>query len=275
MTTEISRVAPSRQLSLPTRDIADLVTRYMNHIERESYASVIITVAIAPDDRRTLTTRLAEVWKAITVDDAKFERARIDKAVSYMITMFTVGRKFSDLEAEATARGYVVALDGLPAHFVEQACMDFAKGRVKGHDISYTPTSAQVRVRAEELMAPYREEAGQIRLLLSAKQRIKLSPEEHARMLVKTRAVIDGTDPDIKAMRDRVDKDRTAQRERQAIEIGRANEIQRRRYCDRYGIDPDGLASPSLVMKIRGIGKIDPAMPRKAKAPAKRAAKTA
>lgn len=274
MTTEISRVAPSRQLSLPTRGIADLVARYMNHIERESYASVIITVAIAPDDRRTLSTRLAEVGKAITVDDVKFERARIDKAVSYMITMFTVGRKFSDLEAEATAKGYVVALDGLPAYFVEQACMDFAKGRVKGHDISYTPTSAQVRVRAEELMAPFREEAGQIRLLLSAKQRIQLSPAEHERLMAKTRAVINGTDPDIKAMRERIDKERADERAKAAIQVGRSTEIQRRRYCQHYGIDPDGMASPSLVMKIRGVGKIDPAMPRKAKA-AKRAAKTA
>lgn len=118
-------------------------------------------------------------------------------------------------------------------------------------------------------MAPFREEAGQIRLLLSAKQRIQLSPEEHERMLAKTRAVIDGTDPKIKAMRDRINQERADARAVAAIQVGRSTEIMRRRYCQQYGIDPDGMASPSLIAKMRGVGSADPNAPRKAKKTAK------
>lgn len=253
MSNEISRVVP-RQLSLPTRDIADLVAIYLNHVERENWNTTFIGVDIPPKDRTALSGRLCEIEAVCVVDPdkAKFERARIDKAISYMIGMFTVGRKISDLEAAGTVKGYVIALDGIPAHFVEHAAMDFAKGRVTGHDSQFTPTSAEVRKYAESLMIPFREECSKIRMIISSKKRIKPTPEEHERMLAKTLAVINGTDPELKAMRDRIEADRREQLTRHTMGIARANEVQRRRDCAHYGVDPDGIVSPLLMMKING-----------------------
>lgn len=254
MSTELSRVAPSKQLTLPTREITRIVDFYFNHVERETWNTTIIGVEIPPKDRTELSARLCHI-DAVCVprqEDGAYHRGRIDKAVSYMIGMFTVGRKISAAEAAGTVKGYTIALDGVPAHFVEQACLDFAQGRVAGHDNAFTPTSAQVRARAEELMIPFREESAKIRMIISSKKRIKPTPEEHERMLAKVRAVIDGSDPDMKAMRDRINADREAQRERHSMEVARANEIQRRRYCEHYGVDPDGLASPALMQTLYG-----------------------
>lgn len=255
MSTELSRVAPAKQLTLPTRDITDLVTLYSNHVERETWNTTFIGVDIPPKDRTALSARLCHI-DAVCVyrpEDSKFERARIDKAISFMISMFTVGRKISALEAQGTVKGYVIALEGVPAHFVEQAALDFAKGRVKDHDNAYTPTSAQVRARAEELMVPFREEAAKIRLIISSKKRIKPTPEEHQRMIEKTMAVINGTDPDIRAMQDRVKQEVADARVRQAMQVGASTEKLRRKYCAHHGVDPDGIASPSLIMKLNGI----------------------
>ncbi len=266
MSIELSRVAPAKQLTLPTRDIVDMVAFYGNHVERESWNTTFIGVEIPAKDRTALSGRLCHI-EAVCIprpDDSKFERARIDKAISFMIGMFTVGRKVSALEAAGTVKGYVIALEGVPAHFVEQAALDFTRGRVAGRDNAFCPTCAEVRARAEELMIPYREEAAKIRMIISSKKRIKPSPEEHERMRAKCQAVIDGTDPDLKIIRDRVDADRQAQRERHAMEIGRANEIQRRRYCEQFGVDPDGVASPALYMKL--YGRMQPkAQPEKQK----------
>jgi len=253
MSTELSRVA-QRQLTLPTRDIVDLVARYSNHVERENWNTTFIGVDIPARDRTALSGRLCHI-EAVCVprqEDSAFERGRIDKAISFMIGMFTVGRKVSALEAAGTVKGFVIALEGVPAHFVEQAALDFAKGRVAGHDNAFCPTCAQVRARAEELMIPYREEAAKIRMIISSKKRIKPTPEEHERMRAKCQAVIDGTDPDLKAMRDRIEVERQAQRARHAMEVGRATEIQRRKYCIQFGVDPDGMVSPALMMKLHG-----------------------
>jgi hypothetical protein len=254
MTTELSRVVPAKQLTLPTRDIVDLVDRYLNHIESEDYARKIITVDIPPKDRTVLSARLSHVESIVIYkqSESKFERARIDKAVSYMIGMFSVGRKISAQEAAATAKGYVMALEGVPAYFVEQACLDFAQGRVAGHDIAYTPNSAQVRTRAEELMAPYREECGKIRMILGAKRHVKPTAEEHQRMLAMTRAVLDGTDPDMRAIKDRIEADRQENLARQMQRIGRTNEIQRRKYCESVGLDPDLGVTPTLWRLLNG-----------------------
>lgn len=252
MTSELSRVARSVQLALPTRDIIDLIASYMNHVERE-FMTAYIGIEITQDHRTQLKSRLAHIDGVCTDVHQKFERSRIDNAVSYMIGMFTVGRSISKVEAEATAKGYGMALAGVPAFFIERACMDFVKGKVPNHDNSYTPTSAQVRVRAEELMVPFREEAANIRTLLTAKQRIRPSAEEHERLLAKTRAVIDGTDPDMKAMRDRMEADRMVHLERQTRQIGESTAKQRRRYCQQHGVDPDGVASPSLVRNLTGV----------------------
>lgn len=270
MSTELSRVATPRQLTLPTREIARLVDIYFNHIERETWNTSIITVEIPPKDRMELSARLCHIEAACVpkTGDSAFERSRIDTAVSFMIGMFMIGRKVSEKEADDTVDAYRVALDGVPAIFIERACEDFIKGRVADHDKAYCPNCAQVRVHAEELMAPFREEAAKIRMIISSKKRIKPTKEEHERMLAKVRAVIDGTDPDLKAIRDRVEADRQVQRERHAIEVGRANEIQRRRYCEHYGVDPDGLASPALMQKLYGL-MTPKAQPEKKKAGAK------
>lgn len=253
MSNEVSHVVP-RQLSLPTRDMADLVAIYLNHVERESWNTTFIGVDIPAKDRTALSSRLCEIEAVCIVDPAKskFERARIDKAISYMIGMFTVGRKVSELEAAGTVKGFIIALEGIPAHFVEQAALDFAKGRVGGHDNQFTPTSAEVRKYAESLMIPFREECSKIRMIISSKKRIKPTPAEHKRMLAKTLAVINGTDPDLKAMRDRIEADRREQLTRHTIGVARANEVQRRRDCAHYGVDPDGMVSPALMMKING-----------------------
>lgn len=270
MSTELSRVAPPRQLTLPTRDIADLVTLYLNHVERESYSQTVIGVEIPAKDRTALSARLCHI-DAVCVprqEDGAYQRGRIDKAVSYMISMFTVGRKISAQEAAGTVKGYVIALDGVPAHFVEQACLDFAQGRVMDHDKAFTPTSAQVRARAKELMIPFYEEAAKIRVIISSKRIFSQTPEERERMRAKCQAVIDGTDPDIKAIKDRMEADRMIHLERQTDQIGRSTTIQRRRYCEHYGVDPDGLASPALMQTL--YGRMTPkAQPEQKKALAK------
>ncbi len=254
MTSELSRVARSVQLALPTRETIDLVNRYMNHVERE-FMTAYIGVDITPDDRRQMVTRLKEIDGVCTDVQQKFERARIDNAVSYMIGMFTVGRTISRAEAEATAKGYGMALAGIPAHFVECACMDFVQGKVSDHDKAYTPTAAQVRVRAEELMVPFREEAAKLRMLLGAKKRTRPSAEEHERLLAKCRAVIDGTDLAMKAMRDRIAAEQAVHLERQGAQIKQSTDTQRRRYCRQYGIDPDGTVSPTLYQQLNGQGR--------------------
>ncbi len=251
MTSELSRVARPVQLALPTRETIDLVNRYMNHVERE-FMTAYISVDIKPDDRRQMVTRLREIDGVCTDVQQKFERSRIDNAVSYMIGMFTVGRTVSRAEAEATAKGYGMALAGIPAHFVERACMDFVQGKVPDHDKAYTPTAAQVRVRAEALMVPFREEAAKLRTLLSAKKRIRPNAAEHERLLAKCRAVTDGTDLELKAMRDRIEADRQENMKRQMAQISRSTDIQRRRYCRQYGLDPDGNVSPSLHQQLNG-----------------------
>jgi hypothetical protein len=245
MTAELSRIAKPLQLALPMRSLIDLVSYYENAIERD-LGTVYISVEIAPSHRTQLKSRLNEI-EAVCRPDDKFDSARVDGAISYMIGMFNVGRNISKAEAAATAKGYRVALAGIPVFFVERAAMDFVQGKVEGHDLAFTPTSAEVRVRCVELMTPFQIEAAKLRLILIAKQRIRPTGEEHERLLAKTRAVLDGTDPEIKAIKDRIEAERAEQRTLQAIRLGRTNEIQRRRYCVAHGMDPDSLVTPSLT----------------------------
>lgn len=89
-----------------------------------------------------------------------------------------------------------MAVSGVPAEFVERACMAFIQGNVAGHNPSFRPKPSEIGSYARKLFerdSQSKAEAARIQRQLEAPKEPEPTPEERARVrdtLAKAKAAI-------------------------------------------------------------------------------------
>lgn len=141
--------------------------------------------------RRPLTTTERDALKARTSELLPWVQpsgqTEIKDAIVRTFTGFA-STPMSPHEAAVTATQYTMVMKGLPAWAVERACMRFASGDVRPQevgaktlDVSYRPSTAQLRMIAEEFVKPLQDEAHRIVLTLKGTAAKVLNEAERAR----------------------------------------------------------------------------------------------
>ncbi|WP_348929232.1 hypothetical protein [Aquabacter sp. CN5-332] len=99
----------------------------------------------------------------------------------------------SDTAAKAKAQAYFIALEGLPAWAVQEACRRWLRGEPgpnKDANFAFAPSAPQLRILADSLTADLRMHRLKMRRILDAKVRVELPEADRARMVQRLRDVI-------------------------------------------------------------------------------------
>ncbi len=114
------------------------------------------------------------------ISQASEEMRRAAEALAQLFLGFPSMR---NVDAQAMITAYVQHMSDMPLFAVRAACDDVVKGKVKGLDPDWPPTSVRLVEIAEKHSRPLIEESIRISKTLTGKQTVvEVSPEERARV---------------------------------------------------------------------------------------------
>lgn len=124
---------------------------------------------LASAERQTLKARGAALMPYLRTADKK----EIKDCIARCFQGFSFAPTAE--EAKAIAAQYILVLQDFPLWVIEQACMRFARGEVRPEevgaktlDLREKPTTAQLKMIAEDIAQPVSAEARRIQLVLNA-----------------------------------------------------------------------------------------------------------
>ena len=91
--------------------------------------------------------------------------------------------------AEANAESYLIALEGVPAFALDEACRRILQRKVPGLNAKFMPTAPELRALVDELSLPARWHLKELRRLLDAEVEREVSAEERARVAALLRGL--------------------------------------------------------------------------------------
>lgn len=118
------------------------------------------------------------------IDDhlAGQDRRKIGGAVTELLMAFA-SAPMSDAGAAARAKGYAVALEGVPSWAVQEACARWLRGDVEDGNLAFAPSPPQLRKIANAVMVPIRAQRVLLERVLSARVEEEFSAEHREEML--------------------------------------------------------------------------------------------
>ncbi len=190
MTKQIATTAPPSTSELyPIAEDAEVTKHIFRRTrkDRDENGTMIIPSALTMIEREMISKRL----HAIAPHLKPATMGQIKKAVAEMLVGFGAIRAAADAEAAAVIAKFAEAMQDLPIYAIRRACLRFSRGEVrkdevgakKDLDVGSPPTTAQLRMVAEAIARPDRDEATIASMLLRAKvtEERDLSDEEVAK----------------------------------------------------------------------------------------------
>lgn len=95
-------------------------------------------------------------------------------------------RDVEEGQARAAAKGFLVAMEGVPAFALDEAVRRVLRGKA-GLPAGYMPTAPQLRQLVDDLSRPARWHARRLRFLMEAEVERDVSPEERERVAARFR----------------------------------------------------------------------------------------
>lgn len=89
--------------------------------------------------------------------------------------------------AEANAESYLIALEGVPAFALDEACRRILQRKVPSLNAKFMPTAPELRALVDEISLPARWHLKELQRLLSAEVERDVSPEERERVAARFR----------------------------------------------------------------------------------------
>ena len=155
--------------------------------ERDIRGTMLLDKPLTRDERLLINTRLKEVAPAL----APTTRGKIENIVLGMFVAFAHGGWMNETERKVTIAKYVDVLDGLPYFAIAQAAKRFERHEVdpeevggkRDFDAARPPNAVQLRIVAENIARPHRDEATLATMLLRSEVNPDrpISEEEKAR----------------------------------------------------------------------------------------------
>jgi hypothetical protein len=167
--------------SWPAREVIDLLSYCRSGSHREADGSVYLLNMPTPADREVLRGRVVALLAALKKHDQKEVGALVaDMLASYDVAQV---KQLTGVERKAQVVLYVRELAGVPTWAVAEACNRIRLGTAPDISHQYKPTPIQVRVLAISFAQPFKDEVGEILMILGGKQLEKeISEEERERI---------------------------------------------------------------------------------------------
>lgn len=203
---------------------------------------------LTKDERRSLAARRLELDRVLRPVRAASEDMK--RAAECIAQLFLGFPSMRNIDAQGMVTAYVQHMSHLPLYAIRAACEDVTKGRVKGLDPDWPPTSVRLVEVANPHVAPQEEEITTITKALAGKvPEREPTPEERERVRIGLRKMSE-------SFQGGVDHERVERAERvQKSMIDGVNEKILREYA-RLGREPAYadpartiLLSPALAAK--------------------------
>lgn len=134
--------------------------------------TIVRSLAPSPQARGAIEARLADLRAARDAVDIDFAMAKVAE-----LLLSFAGQAMNEAGAKARARGYITALEDLPAWAIAEACRRWLRGEAgESQNYNFAPSPPVLRKIAESVVAVVDHQATVLERLLTAK--VVDDPEE-------------------------------------------------------------------------------------------------
>lgn len=205
--------------------------------------------ALTATEKKTLETRAVELVRVLR--PISYASEEMKRAAQEIATLFLGFPSMRNIDAPTMVSAYVQHLSDLPIFAVRAAVEDVVRGRVKGLDPDWAPTSVRLHEVAQKHVTPIIEE--QLRIEKTMKGVVpapELTPEERDQIGQKFHAFA-------KDVTQKIERELSDTAKRTLGRISDADRAAQLREYERLGIEPQWadkakttLISPSLLKMI-------------------------
>lgn len=174
----ISEYWTGSAVAVPTREQADLLSKFWNRIEQiGGRYQIADNVLWTPEEYSALHLRMCECERALT--------AAQDHEIKVLVLAMFLGfptLRLSREEADRTSALWVSQLRDFPSWAIKQACENALQDRISGRSADFVPSVAVIASQCAKLVQPTRDERGKLKALVDADVYHAPTDDERARV---------------------------------------------------------------------------------------------